>query len=309
MIYLITGENAYRAEQEVRAVANTLPLRRIGGDDLTLDMLVDILTGVSLFAEPEAVVLTHVADNPRVWEKLGEWMTRTDDTKTIIIVEPHPDKRTKAYKAIKKHATHIRADLWTDREQGVAREWLDKTAHQQGIALKPAQVETMLQRAMVAGERPGSTVIDQTRLVTALRSLMLLDETTDDAIAAVMPPAASESIFQLLELALQRNAIQTNALLGELRAREDAQYVFALVASQWFQLIAVAMTSPTEATESAGVNPYVARKFAAYAKSLSSQHIKQLTRLCADIDAGMKLSQFEPWDGVERFVLGIALRT
>lgn len=308
MVYLITGDNAYRVEQELRKIAGNLPLRKIAGDDLTLDALADVLMGVSLFSSPEVIVLTHVADNSHLWEKLGEWIERADAEKTIVIVEPHPDKRTKAYKAIQKHTMHIRAELWTDREQGVAREWLDTTAKQQGITLKPTHVAAMLQRAMVPGDRPGSMLIDQTRLVTALRSLALVDTVDDDTIAAVMPPAMSESIFQLMELALQKKAASTKELLDELRTREDAHYVFALVSSQWFQFVAVALTSPTEAAENAGVNPYIARKFAQLAKDIQPHELRHLTQLAANIDAGMKLSQFEPWDGVDRFVLGIALR-
>ncbi len=310
MIYLITGENTYQAEQEVQSIARGagLAVRRVAGDMLAPDELADILMGVSLFATNEATVITHAADNAGIWEKLGEWSERADPAKTIILMVAKPDKRTRAYKALAAHAEVRACPLWTDRQQSLAREWLTKRAKDSGIGLSPSQVNDMVDRATRPTEAPGMSVIDQHQLHTALGALQHLDAVSDEAIAAVMPPSPAENIFHLLTYAVEQNVTAVQRMLTELRATEDAHYIFALLAGQWFQLIAVASTSVDEAVDQLAIKAYPARTMAGLARRVSRSQLHTLTQLCADVDAGMKLSQFDPWDGVERFLLGIALR-
>lgn len=310
VIYLVAGENTYQAEQEVQLIARAAnaPIRRVSGDALTVDELGDIMMGVSLFAVPEVTVIAHAADNATIWEKLGEWSERSDPSKTIIVLAAKPDKRTRAYKTLAAHAEVRACPLWTDRQQSLAREWLAKRAQQIGVLLSPAQVGDMVDRATRPTDTPGMSVIDQHQLHTALSSLRHLGEISDTVIAAIMPPSPAENIFNLLTHAVEKDVAAVQRMIAELRTIDDAHRTFALLAGQWFQLVAVSLTSADEAVDALGIKAYPARTMAGLARHMPRQQLHDLTRLCADIDAGMKLSQFEPWDGVERFALGVALR-
>ena len=309
MLHLVTGENTYQAEQEVRSIARASKgeVRWVSGDTLTLDGLADILMGVSLFASSEVTVLTHVGDTPAIWEKLGEWAERVDPGKTIIVWEPKPDKRTRAYKSLAAHAQVHTCPSWTDRQDGLAREWLAKRARESGVKLSPSQVANMVSRATRSTDAPGISVIDQRQLHNALTALSVVDDITDDAITATMPALPAENIFHLLTYAVDRDVAAVQRMLAELRATDDAHRTFALIAGQWFQLMSLALV-PAGSAESLGIKPYAARSLSGLVRQVNRAQLRDLTQLCADIDAGMKLSQFEPWDGVERFLLGIALR-
>jgi hypothetical protein len=124
--------------------------------------------GVSLFASSEVTVLTHVGDTPTIWEKLGEWAERVDPGKTIIVWEPKPDKRTRAYKLLAAHAEVHSCPLWTDRQESLAREWLAKRARESGVKLSPGHVASMVSRATRPTDAPGISVIDQRQLHNAL---------------------------------------------------------------------------------------------------------------------------------------------
>ena len=309
MIYLVTGENTYQAEQEVRSIARASKgeVRWVSGDTLTPDGLADILMGISLFASNEVSVITHAGDTAIIWEKLGEWAERADPGKTVIVWEPKPDKRTRAYKLLAAHAEVHSCPLWTDRQESLAREWLTKRAKDSGVNLSPSQVANMVNRATRPTDAPGMSVIDQRQLHNALVSLSVLDAVTDDAIMATMPASPGENIFHLLTYAVERDVSSVQRMVAELRATDDAHRTFALIAGQWFQLMALALV-PAGSAESLGIKPYAARSLSGLVRQITRPQLHELTKLCADIDAGMKLSQFEPWDGVERFLLGIALR-
>ena len=309
MLYLVTGENTYQAEQEVRSIAraNNGEVRWVSGDTLTPDGLADILMGVSLFASNEVSVITHAGDTAIIWEKLGEWAERADPGKTMIIWEPKPDKRTRTYKLLAAHAEVRNCPQWTDRQDSLAREWLTKRAKDSGVKLSPSQVTNMVNRATRPTDAPGISVIDQRQLHSALVSISVLEVATDDAISAVMPPSPGENIFHLLTYAVERDVVAVQRMLAELRATDDAHRTFALIAGQWFQLVSVTL-APAESVGDLGIKPYSARSLSGLVRQVNRAQLRELTQLCADIDAGIKLSQFAPWDGVERFLLGIALR-
>ncbi len=255
-------------------------------------------------------MIKDASANKLVWEKLGEWANEVDDSTTLILIEQKVDKRTKPYKAIAKLATTIDAAQWTDRDWRAAEEWVDKTAHKAGIKLSPGQVSNMVRRAMIPTDKPGKMAIDQMMLYTALRSLSSLDVVSDDAVATVLPVSATENVFDLLEHAVRRDTGKVHVMLDELRHSEDAHMVFAMIASQWAQLVAVsfALSENGASTSELGIHPFVVQKLTPLSRQVTRSDIHAITQLCADIDAGMKLSTTTPWNAVDRFVLGITLR-
>lgn len=312
MIYLLTGDNTYQVQQHLAALLREAgsSSRRVDGSALSVEQLPDLLMGMSLFGPAEPVVIRGLSENESVWQKCIEWIEKADSDRLIILLEPKLDKRTKAYKTIVAHAKVIETKQWTERDHHLAAEWARTRAKELGIKLSPQQVDDMVRRALIPSEKPGSFVIDQMRLHSALQAIGKDTEVTDDMIDAVMPKAMGDTIFDLLAIAAEGNVAHVRATLDDLRAREDAHKVFAIVASQWVQLVSVAVAEePGDVVaRELGIHPFVAQKLSGTARHFNRNELRRLTRLCADIDSGMKLSQFDPWDGVDRFIIGIALR-
>ena len=312
MIYLLTGDNTYQVQQQLAKLLGDAraTARRIDGNGLSVEQLPELMSGMSLFGPAEPLVLRGLSENDTVWQKFIDWIDTADTDRQIILVEPKLDKRTKTYKTVIKHAEVIETKQWTERDHHLAAEWLRTRAKTLAISLSPAQVEDMVRRALMPSEKPGSFVIDQMRLHSALQAIGQGSSVTDDMIDAVMPKAMGDTIFDLLAIAAEGNASHVRTILDDLRAREDAHKVFAIVASQWVQLVSVAIadTPGPELAQELGMHPFVVQKLSGTARQFSRGELRMLTKLCADIDSGMKLSRFEPWDGVDRFTIGIALR-
>lgn len=312
MIHLITGGNNYDADQKIRELRRgyTGEVERYDGSDLTLETLASIMTGVTLFTTKRFVVVRDVSANKPVWDKLGEWCQVTNDDLTLLIVETHVDKRTKAYKSLMKYAQTFQTKSWTERDLGAAEAWTDRLAQQLGMTLKPALVADIVERSLSLDSSGKAYVIDQYVIAHALRSLSLLETITPESIDAVLPISSFANVFLLIELALERNHDKLVTLLAKLRHSEDAYKIFGLIASQWFQFVAVkhATKPPSEISRDLAVHPFVAQKLARYSSSVSSGDAKRLTRLIADLDARMKSSAVDPWTLVDRFLLALATR-
>lgn len=312
MIHLILGENTYKSEQELARIIreHEVAPERLDSAVLTANMLADIVRGGTLFSERRLVVLRQLSDNKPVFEKLAEWAGEVPDDTTIVLLENKLDKRTKVYKTITKQATVIAAEPLYERDAGAAEQWLDSLANSQKILLSRPQLRNMVQRALVPGDKPAARIIDQMQLAVALKALQGADTVTDDMIATVLPPAAGDTVFDLLDMAARRQTVRVDALLTELERTDDPHRTLALVMGQWAQLVAVSLanTPPATIAVELGLHPFVAKKLQELARQFTPNEIKTITALAADLDAGSKLSQFAPWDGVYRFIHAISLR-
>ena len=313
MVYLILGNNAYVAEQEVAKLENTLGLSRERLDVTALDAngLADIMRGGLLFAEKRLVVLSGLSFQKSLWDKAAEWAGDVSADTTIVFIEAKLDRRTKAYKSLTKATTVILADRWRDKDRRLAEEWLRQFARDRDVELSPAQLSDMVSRARVAVDGENYLEIDQSMLARAIEPLSVLDEVTDESIATVLPPATHDTVFDLLLLATHRDTKRLTVLLDELRLNDEPQRVFALIATQWAQLVALGLGEGPSATLAVelGIHPFVAQKLRDLTKQFTRGQFCEITQLAADIDTGMKVSQFDPWDGIERLLFAIALRS
>lgn len=312
MVYVIVGANSYRINQELARITKEVGVTPEKIDAVSLDrnMLADVMRGLSLFSTKRLVVIRELSEYKELWELVGEWAKDVPDETTLVLVEAKPDRRTKAYKTLAKQATVIQAPLWTERDQGLAEEWLRQYAQKRNVGLSPKQVSDMVLRATTPSERDAT--INQFQLANAVAALALVDTVTDDAIATVLPDVTTNVLFDLIGYAAHHKQDDVYQGLADLRLNEDPYKVFPMLAAEWSRLVAVAVAdqtipAATIATE-LGLHPFVVQKLLKLVKLFTREQLHELTTLAADIDAGMKLSEFAPWDGIDRFIIGILLR-
>lgn len=312
MIYLIYGENTYKQELELNKLVAAFDGQpeHINIDTLTLNTLADIVRGGSLFSSARLVVIRGLATNTQLFNKLAEWGGELPDDTTLILVEPKIDKRTKAYKMLSKTAKVVSAEPIGERDSRIVEKWLQEVAHTHGVVLSAAQVSQMVQRSLVAGEKPTARTIDQMQLQRAVEALRGCAEVTDESIATVLPPAVKDTVFDLIGVAAKGDIERVDAILSGLTLVEDGHRVLALTFSQWSQLVMVSSLggAPAEVAASLGVHPYAAQKLQDIARHFSRKEVQRLTELAARLDASSKNSEVMPWDAVHRLLYAIASR-
>lgn len=308
MIILLTGDNAYQAAEEIRRLEHDVgvSIERFSGEELDMAKLADIMKGASLFASTRLIVIDTLSTRPDLWAQAAEWMTFVDDTTTLVLRDEKPDKRTRAYKDILKHAKLIEAISWTEKQRGLAERWLTALAKEQGVAVSSTQVRDMVSRALVLGSKSGQRVVDQQMLAHAVTALRCGKSVTDDTIATVLPVSTSDAVFDLLDIAVQGNGTLLRQRLDDLRLTQEGYQLLALVLSQWSQLVMLGLTKGEYAGD---IHPFVKQKLQIVATKLSRAQLRRLTVLAAELDIATKSTGLTAWDALDRFLFGIIHRT
>jgi len=298
MITLLTGDNSFEINEALHALTNSFDGRaeRIDGSTLELKNLPDLLMGSTLFADKRLVIIKDLSQNSSVWEKLPDWLPRISDDIQLVLVDAKPDKRTIAYREVKKAANVREFIAWGDRDRPTAEDWLVKRA-----ATLELKLDKKLARHIV--DRVG---VDQWQLASALEKLQSVDEITPEVIDSVIEPNPVENIFQLFETALEGRSEKVHTMLRTLELTEDPYKLFALLSSQVFQLVGVASAAAGDSpAKDLAIHPFVASKLSRHAKRFGKAGTARLLTAFAQADADMKLSKGDPWLLIERALLSI----
>lgn len=293
MITVLTGENSFEINEALQEIVAAFDgqAERIDGSTLELKDIPDLLMGGTLFATQRLVIIKDLSSNKMVWEKLPEWLPRLSDDIHLVLVDAKPDKRTTAYKELKKQADLKEFMSWTDKDRGLAEQWVIARATNQGLSLDKKLAHQLV-------ERVG---LDQWQLASALEKLSLLDEVTTETIEATIDASPSENVFLLFETALEGKTKQIHDMIRTLELTEDPYQVFALLSSQAFQLLAVAAAKAGDnPAKDFAIHPYVASKLSRHAKRLGANGAGRIVKVFAQTDADLKLSKAEPWLLIEK---------
>lgn len=293
MITALVGDNSFERHAALAKLIDALDgtPERIDGASLTINDLPDLLMGGTLFAPERLVIISELSQNTTVWPLLSDWLERVSDTTHLVLTDEKPDKRTAAYKALKAGGAVKEFASWTDRDQSTAEQWLMNYAKDHDLTLDKKSAHHIVARVG----------LDQWQLASAIEKLSLLDEVTIESINEHIDPNPTENVFQVFELALEGRLPQLQSVLRTLELTEEPYKLFALLSSQAFQLLAVALDDGTrQPTKDFGIHPFVASKLARHAKRIGPQGAKRVIRAFADADADMKRSRAEPWLLIER---------
>lgn len=296
MITVLTGDNSFEISEALRELTSTFDgaAEKIDGATLELKNLPDLLMGSTLFAEKRLVIIRDLAQNAALWAKLPEWLPRVSDEVHLVLVDEKPDKRTTAWKELKKQAEVRDFYAWTDRDHVLAETWTQKRAESAGVIM-----DKRLARHLV--ERVG---MDQWQLVQSIEKLSLVDAVTPAVIDELIDPHPAENVFLLFEIALEGDAPKVHAMLQTLELNEDPYKLFALLSSQAFQLAAVASAGEEhDAAKELAIHPYVASKLQRHARKLGQRGALRVLKAFAQADADMKSSRGEPWLLIEKALL------
>lgn len=310
VIHLLLGENVFRRGEELRRILAGRECERLDGAEVEERDLPGLLAGQTLFASEQVIAITHLSQNKPVWAALEPWITKLDDTTTLILIETKLDKRTKTYKLLQKHAAVTLCEPWTERQAAQAEKWLVVYTKQQSVQLTPALASDMVQRAIRPSEIDEKPIIDQQLLATVVAQLRpLAGEVSERDIQATMPQATFENIFQLFERALKGDGTGVRTMTAHLAQTQDGHRAMALLASQAANLAVLALADgmPTdEVAQEIGVHPFALRQLAPLAHEMNRQQIQAVVRVMTEADERLKHGVAEPWTLIDVTLTTIA---
>jgi DNA polymerase III delta subunit len=292
MVTLLSGNNSFeisRRLDEIRAKFAGSP-EIFDGETLSVADLPDLLIGISLFASQRLVIIKNASLNKDLWSALGGWVEKVSSDTHLVLVEASPDKRTSAYKAIKKTATCSEFSKWKIYDTQKAEKWLIREATDRHVELNPR-----LARYIV--ERVGA---DQWTLVQAIDKLLLADKIDERSIDNLIDPSPSDNVFELLRLAIIGDNQSLATSLASLKLLAEAHMVFGMIASQAFQLAVIVNTPHDSAVDSSfGIHPYALSQMTKLASRINPAQLKSILRILAKADLDLKTSSADPWQIIE----------
>lgn len=303
MITVLTGDNSFELSRALEKVVADFAgvAEKFDGDALELSQLPDLLLGGTLFAAERLVIIKNLSDNKQLWDVLPEWLEKTDNDVHVVLVEPKPDKRTRTFKELKKHANVREFAPWGDRDVLLAEKWVMDEAKRQGLSLDKKRAQQLVARVG----------LDQWQLFHAVEKLAVLDSVTPETIEQIIEANPTENVFNLLDAALRGDGKKVSTMIRTLQLAQDPYMTFGLLAGQVFQLAALAVTDKPsgEVAKDIGAHPYAVGKLAPHAKKLGRSGTKKIVQIFADTDTAMKSSATDPWLLIEQALVKTTILT
>lgn len=303
MIYLLHGTNDFLKRQRLAELVAGAAPARYDGAELSAGQLADALGARTLFDDNQTIVIRDLSENSPTWTALPELLkSPPDDDTTLILLETKPDKRTRTYKFLQKHATVEEFVPLSDRDAAKAAQWCVARAKQAyDFSLNQPAAQALVARAGM----------DMGRLDGFLAQLALADGADEATIAQLVPLPKSESAFALFEavLAGERGRIGEIIRYLETESGSDGAYqTLGLLVSQLVPLNALVLGAPADAetAKRLGVHPFVMQKLSSSARKLTLADVMRMNAALADADAQMKSTGVSPWLVLEAGVVGMA---
>ena len=292
MITLLTGPNTFAIAEAIRQRIGTFDgeVEKLDAAELEPRNLPDLFTGATLFSPNRLIVLRGASANKTVWSALEQWVDRVPEETEILLVETSPDKRTKTYKLLQKHAT---IKEFSDLSEAELASWLQVHARTIGVEVQPDALRYLIS---YVGR-------DQWRLHSELDKLLLAEKPlTRELIQDIAEPYPEATAFELLDGVFSGSDRRVQELLSLLREREDPYQFFGLLSSQVLALFAITSSGsrrPDEIARDMALHPFVVRKLMSVADKLGKKSIERLIDQLAHADERIKTTGVDPWRQLE----------
>jgi DNA polymerase III delta subunit len=298
VITLLCGDNDYELTNKVAQLKAGFigTVERLDGTDLSREQLADVFAGQTLFADERLVVIDAPSTNSDLWTGIEAWAERLGQGTDVVLVEPKPDKRTSAYKWLKKHADVQEFPVPDERTLVT---WLESYADQKQVKLTSAQARRLIGRAGA----------DQWELAHAIDKLSLAGEVTDRWIDDVTQLSPSENVFALFETVLTGDHARLASAIEALKATEEPYRVLALINTQALQLAALVYGEGNASKVAADVgakSAYPYQKLTPYASRMTKGQAKRMLEALAVSDIRLKSSDASPWLVLENTLARLA---
>ena len=199
MITTLTGSNNFLLQQELQrligdfvAKYTDFGLEKYDGEELEVDVLLSGVSALPFLAERRMVVVRDGWANKDLAEQIEKIINNVADTTDLIIVEPHPDKRSSYYKTLKK-LTDFRE--FNSLERASLPKWLSQEAKNNGGELSFSDANYLV-------ERVGD---NQMQLSNELDKLLSYSpQISREGIDLLTEKAPQSTIFELLDAAFHR---------------------------------------------------------------------------------------------------------
>lgn len=313
MITTLTGPNSFLLKRELDTIVtqflaehDAMGLERIDGEEAEFDRISEALTSLPFLASKKLVILRSGSANKKLIERAEKLLSDIPETTDVVIVEPKLDKRSGYYKYLKKATAYKE---FVELDIGGLSRWLTEQAKANGAELHTSDARYLVERVganqqLLANELDKLCLHDTGGIEPSFKRI------TKQTIDLMTEPAPQSTIFELLEAAFAGNMRRAMALYQEQRTlKVEPQQIIAMLAWQ-LHILALVKTagnrSPDTIAKEAKISPFVAKKTATIARTISLGQLKKLIADLLTIDSRLKRESLDADEVLQTYLLGLS---
>ena len=300
-LYIISGEESYMKEYYLRQLRQKVVdetfadfnLIEFEGKGLTPEMLTEAIDSYPAMADKKLIIVKDFdlfkppagfADVlPSVLGDLPEYVCLVF---YYDVLDGKPDKRTKLYKTLEKHACF--AEFAHAEEQELVA-WLERRAKALGCMIEPGDASYMIflcgnSMTNLAGEMEKAAAHTTTGVIKRYN------------IDAVCSPVLDAVVFDLTDAVTAGRFDRAVALVGELLAQKNNEVmIFTAITRHIQRLYAAKLCAENRSGEKqlmemiGSKSPYYARQIQNAARRVPLSWLRKAASLCAETDAALSL--------------------
>lgn len=297
MLRLLVTNHTKRAEQLLQVWCNDSieAVERYDAENLDSSRLADIVAGGTLFSRSRTIVINRLSENNELWKNIESWIDRVASDTNLIIVEDSVDKRTKAYKTLKKQVDIHEVQVLIDRSHAIS--WaVDQVKEAHGDITRDI-VAYLVDRCFSYDDTVARNgYYNDWQVYNTIEQLLCSKNPTTDLIDRLIPSSNDEQVFSLFEAVLSNDAKRVEKIFSQLKQQINVQALYGLLATQLLQLMAATSSGSVDyIAAQLGVHPYPIKKFRS--SSVSKERIIRLVENLAQADIQSK-SGADPWQAL-----------
>ncbi len=289
-VHVFTGENSFELLREkVRWIAEfgkkygEENVSRVDVSSASIRTLLDEVSVLPFLAEKRLVVIDGIPKCSK--EDIDLLEKCVHPSALVLFAEAKPDKRSGGVKELLKRA---KVHVFEPPKGPALQTWVRSYAKEQGIALDPPAVQTLL-------EYTGDDQSMLAREIEKLAAYRTGKTVSRDDVELLCVPTEEGVVWKISDLlatgSKQNALLYAHRLIGR---GGDAYGLWAILSSMLKNLVAVhaaseaGISSQSDIAEQTGIHPFAVRSLAQYSRRLDTKKTARFVRWAADADRALK---------------------
>ncbi len=302
MVTVLCGSNEFMLKVELKKLTaefiqqnDDLALEKFDGESAELNTVLDAVQSVPFLSTNKMVIIKSLGK--QLSENINKIIDQTADTTSLIIFEPHIDKRTSYYKTLKNQKNFFEL---TELDERSLANWAVNYAKEQGAELS-------YDTAVFLISRVGANQLNLSNEIKKLSQYNLL--ISRDSVELLTDQIPQSKIFDLIDSAFNGNYKKALKIYDEQRTQkvEPVQIIGMIT----WQLNAIAVVkyagdrSIQQIAKDSSINPYALEKSKKLASKMTAGKLKAMIKGLSEIDVLSKTTQIDVDQALKLYIMSL----
>lgn len=313
-VYLLTGDENYLILQAKELLVHAMVAE---GDEMNyavfedskidLQQLRELAMTYPLFATKRVLVLDRTGIFKSGKDAFVEILQALPETTCVIICEPEVDKRSKAYKWIKKNG-YVGEFLKKDQTEKVLMRWVAALLGKEKKKIRESDVRFFLERV---GDDMFQIKNETDKLISYVRER---EEIRREDIEQITSGEVQNKIFELVAAIAEGKKRQALAYYDDLiLLKEPPMRILFLIVRQYRILLLISnmrsLRKPDkDIAQAAGIPAFAIRKNAAQLGGYTVPILEHCIASCIQVEEEIKTGRISDQIGLETLIVGLSER-